>query len=189
MEISKSLFESESICLASIDHEKDPEIESKWTHDANYWRMLTLDPVRPLSPAQLKKKYEAIEKEMEEKRGMFYFTIRMRADDRLIGFVKLSWVEWTNGNADLQMGIGEAEERGKGYGWQALGLVMRYAFAELNLHRLSTVVPEYNQVALHLLQKAGFIEEVRRRQAINRDGQRWDLLHYGILRQEWEGRS
>ncbi len=189
MDISKSLYEGERICLAHIDHEKDPEIESKWTHDAAYLRMLSPEPARPLSAAKLKKQYEAIEKEMEEKRNLFYFTIRLRPDDRLIGFARLDWIEWTNGNGYLRMGIGEAEERGKGYGTEALQLLMRYAFHELNLHRLTAVVPEYNPVAVHIVQKAGFTEEVRRRQALDRDGRRWDLLHFGILRQEWQARS
>jgi RimJ/RimL family protein N-acetyltransferase len=38
---------------------------------------------------------------------------------------------------------------------------------------------------LRFFEKAGFIVEVRRRQALNRDGRRWDLLHLGLLQQEW----
>lgn len=188
MNIAESLYEGEHICLGPIDHEKDPEIEAKWTHDAAYLRMLGADPVRPLSAAQLKKKYEAIEKEQEESRNSFYFTLRMREDDRLIGFVLLTWIEWSNGNAWLRMGIGDPEARGHGYGSEALRLILRYAFAELNLHRLTVAIPEYNAAALHIARKAGFVEEVRRRQAINRDGRRWDLLQFGILRSEWEAK-
>ena len=75
-----------------------------------------------------------------------------------------------------------------GYGTEALQMLMRYAFSELNLFRLAALVPEYNQAAIHLFQKAGFIEEVRRREALNRDGRRWDLIHLGLLREEWEAR-
>ena len=182
-------YEGEHICLAPIDHEKDPEIESKWTHDAGYMRMLSLDPVRPLSAAQLKKKYEAIEKEQDEGHSSFYFTIRMREDDRLIGFIHLTWIEWSNGNGWIRMGIGDADARGHGYGSETLRLILRYAFAELNLYRLTVSIPEYNAAALHIAQKAGFVEEVRRRQAVNRDGKRWDLLSLGLLRQEWEAKN
>ena len=186
MNIADSLFEGEHICFGSIDHEKDPEIEAKWMQDANYLRMLSTDPVRPLAPAQLKKKYEAIEKEQEEGHNSYYFTIRMREEDRLIGFMQLTWIEWSNGNGWVRMGIGDPEARRKGYGFEALRLILRYAFAELNLRRLSVSIPEYNQAALSLAKKAGFVEEVRRRQALSRDGRRWDLLQLGILRQEWE---
>jgi len=66
-----------------------------------------------------------------------------------------------------------------------LRLLLRYAFDELNLYRLTAVVPEYNPIALHLFSKAEFLEEVRQRKALNRDGRRWDLLHLGILHEEW----
>ncbi len=186
MRIDESLYESERICLAPIDHEKDAEIESKWTHDAEYLRLLNLDPARPLSPAQIKKKYEVIEKEQEESKSLFHFTIRMRTDDRLIGFGQIKWIEWSNGTGVIQLGIGDPNDRLHGYGTDVVRLLLRYAFAELNLYRLSANIAEYNPVALHVFTKAGFSEEVRRRQALNRYGRRWDLISMGILHDEWE---
>lgn len=189
MKISDSLFVAESICLAPIDHEKDAEIESRWTHDAEYMRLLSLEPALPQSAAQLKKRYEKIEKEQDEKKNLFYFTMRMRADDRLIGFARLYWIEWSNAGGFVELGIGDTNDRQHGYGSQALGLLLRYTFDELNLYRLTALVPEYNPVALHLFSKVGFVEEVRRRKALNRDGRRWDLIHLGLLQDEWTGRQ
>jgi RimJ/RimL family protein N-acetyltransferase len=186
MKIDVPLFENEHICLGPIDHGVDPEIESKWTHDAGYLRMLNADTARPLSPAQLKKKYEKIEKEMEESKSVFYFTIRMRSDDRLIGFAKLYWIEWANGSGRLELGIGDEADRRQGYGTEALEMLLRYAFAELNLYRLAADIPEYNPAAARLFKKCGFVEEVRRRRALDRFGRRWDLIQMGILRGEWE---
>jgi RimJ/RimL family protein N-acetyltransferase len=186
MEIKDPLFEGKTICLAPIDHDKDPEIESKWTHDPEYLRLLDPQPIRPLSPTQVKKKYEAIEKEAEESKKLFYFTIRSRKDDRLVGFARLYWIEWTNSNAFVQLGIGDAADRGRGYGGATLQLLLHYAYTELNLFRVSAIVAEYNPVALRLFEKFGFVEEVRRRQALNRDGQRWDAIHLGNLHSEWE---
>lgn len=188
-EIQAPLFEGQLICLAPIDHENDPVIESVWTHDAEFMRMLYTEPMHPLSPTQVKKKYESIEKEMEESKNLFHFTIRLRKDDRLVGFGRLYWVEWTNGAGMLKLGIGNRSDRGQGYGSEALHLFLRYAFAELNLHRVGATIPEYNPVAQHMFAKAGFVEEVRRRQALNRDGRHWDMIHVGILREEWLSRQ
>lgn len=185
MDIKDQLFTGKLIFLAAIDHANDPQVETRWTHDSGYMRLLYSEPLRPLSPAQLKKNYEAIEKEMEG-RGLFHFTIRSRQDDRLLGFIRLFWVDWANGNGNVRLGIGDPEDRRKGYGSEALQLLMAYAFTELNLHRLSAMVAEYNQAGVDFFLKAGFLEEVRRRQAQNRDGRRWDVIHYGILRPEWE---
>jgi RimJ/RimL family protein N-acetyltransferase len=180
------------IRLGPINYEKDPAVQSKWTHDAEYLRLLDTSPARPVSPAEMKKKYEALEKEIEESKDQFYFTIRLRSDDpdqndRLVGFARLFWIEWTHGAGQVVLGIGDPSDRRKGYGSEVLNLLLRYAFAELNLFRLSAQIPAYNPGALRLFQKAGFVEEVRRRQALNRDGRFWDLIHVGLLRDEWPG--
>ncbi len=185
MELLTSLFESEKICLAPIDHEKDPEVISHWLHDAEYMRLLGPQPAIPASVALVKKQYEALEKEIEESRGLFHFTIRMRADERLIGFTRIFWIEWSNSSASLQLGIGDPADRRQGYGSEALGLLLRFAFSELNLYRLGAAVPEYNTGAARLFEKFGFAPELRLRQALNRDGRRWDMLHFGLLRDEW----
>ena len=185
--MNTQLFEGQLIRLAPHDPEKDAEIESKWTHDPEYLRLLSADPARPLSPAQIKKKYEEAAK--EKKHNEFDLAIRLLADERLIGFARLFSIEWNNGSGWLTLGIGAAEDRGQGYGAEALRLLLRYAFDELNLHRLSASTFEYNAGALRLLEKAGFSVEVRRRQAANRDGRRWDVLMLGLLREEWAGRG
>ncbi len=189
MDIQTSLYDGKHICLAPIDHESDAAIEARWTHDAEYLRLLGPEPAMPQSAFQIKKRYEKIEKEQDEKRDLFYFTIRMRADDRLIGFARLYWLIWNNGCGSVELGIGDPNDRQHGYGTEALRLLLRYAFEELNLYRLGAQVPEYNLAALRLFSKAGFVEEVRRRKALERDGRRWDLLMLGLLQDEWQAQA
>ena len=184
-DIAAQLFEGQDIRFGPIDYDKDPEVESKWTHDAEFARLYEIQPARPLSPAIVKKQYEKLEKRMEEEKNLYHFMIRAKADDRLIGKAVIAGVEWTNGNGQIRLGIGAAEDRFKGYGTQALRMLLRFAFAELNLFRVSVDVPEYNPGALALMRKFRFVEEVRRRQALERDGQRWDLLVFGLLKDEW----
>ena len=184
-DIAAQLFEGQDIRFGPIDYDKDPEVEAKWTHDAEFARLYEIEPARPLSPAIIKKQYEKLEKRMEEEKNLYHFMIRAKADDRLMGKAVIAGVEWTNGNGQIRLGIGAAEDRGKGYGAQALRMLLRFAFAELNLFRVSADVPEYNPAALALVRKFGFVEEVRRRQALERDGQRWDLLVFGLLKDEW----
>lgn len=186
LDIHAQLFEAQDIRLGPIDHDVHAGIESRWTHDAEFMRLMELKPVRPLSPAMVIKEYEAIEKKMDEEHNLFYFTIRLRADDRLIGKAVIEWIDWANGAGWVHLGIGSPEDRCKGYGSQALGLILHYAFAELNLYRVGAMLPEYNEGADRLFRKFGFMEEVRRRQALDRDGRRWDLLIFGQLRSEWE---
>ena len=44
-------------------------------------------------------------------------------------------------------------------------------------------------VAIRLYEKLGFVREGIQREALHRDGKRFDILMYAILRHEWEGRS
>jgi RimJ/RimL family protein N-acetyltransferase len=184
-DIQTQLFEGRDIRFGPIDHEKDPEIESKWTHDSDFMRMMELSPARPMSAAMVKKEYEKLEKQIQENKNLYYFTIRARDDDHLIGKAGIQWIEWANGNGFLRLGIGAAEDRCKGYGTQALRMLLRIAFAELNLFRVSAIVPEYNVIAIALLKKFGFVQEVCRRQSLERDGRRWDLYVFGLLKDEW----
>ena len=184
-DIATQLFEGQDIRFGPIDYEKDPEIESKWTHNAEFMRLYETEPARPTSAAMVKKQYEKLEKQVEESKNIYYFAIRARADDRLIGKAMLRRIEWTNGNCDIRLGIGSVDDRRKGYGSQALKMLLRFSFAELNLFRVSANVPEYNEGAIALLKRFGFVEEVRRRQSLERDGHRWDLLVFGLLKDEW----
>ncbi len=184
-DIAAQLFEGQDIRFGPIDYEKDPEIESKWTHNAEFMRLFETEPARPMSAAIVKKQYEKLEKQVDESKNMYYFAIRAKADDRLMGKAMIRRIEWTNGNCDLRLGIGSADDRRKGYGAQALKMLLRFAFAELNLFRVSANVPEYNEGAIALMKKFGFVEEVRRRQSLERDGRRWDLLVFGLLKDEW----
>ena len=178
-DIQTQLFEGKDIRFGPMDLVKDPEIESKWTHDSDFMRLMDTSPARPMSAAIIKKQYEKLEKQIDENKNLYHFMIRAKADDRLLGTAEVQRIEWANGNGFLRLGIGAAEDRGKGYGTQALRMLLRFAFAELNLFRVSAVVPEYNEAAIGLLKKFDFVQEVCRRKALERDGRRWDLYVFG----------
>jgi RimJ/RimL family protein N-acetyltransferase len=191
MSIENSLFDGKLVRLSALDYDADPPVESKWTHDPEFMRMVNpTNIVRPLSPAQVKKKYEKLEKDAAEGHTLFRFNVRTLPDEaalngRLVGLAELYGAEWNHGTGNVRFGIGSPDDRRKGYGRETLRLLLRYAFDELNLYRLSAVTVEYNLAALALLKSEGFVDEVRRRGAVERDLRRWDMLHLGLLRDEW----
>ena len=187
--VRKQLFEGNLICFAPINHEHDPEILSRWSHDVEYLRLLDTSPAYPRSTSKVKKQLEKIEKRIDEEKNLFFFMLRARSEDRLIGFAMLDWISWSNRTAWIKLGIGDIRDRQLGYGSEALAMLTRYAFNEINLHRISAAIPEYHHSALRFFQKSGFSQEVCRRQAIARDGRRWDLYLYGLLREEWLAHS
>lgn len=180
--MNQTLFDGELIYLTAPDPDKDAEVEARWTQDADYLHLLDFDPAYPLTPGQIKQRYEESRKLGERE---FWFAIRARADDRLVGFSKIGRIEWAHQIAVVQLGIGDAADRGRGLGREALRLTLSYAFNELNLHRLVAMLPEDNAAGRHLLTQATFSLDVRMRQACQRGGQRLDRLHYGLLQEEW----
>lgn len=179
--MNANLFSGRLVRLAAVDVDADPAWFARWDRDTEYGRLLDADPRRLLTARQIK---TAIEKEEAEGREMA-FAIRTLAEDQLIGFVDLDGPNWTHGDSFVGIGIGDRAYWGRGYGTDALRVLLRYAFTELNLYRLSLNVFSYNARAIRAYQKIGFAVEGRMREALRRDGQYHDLIFMGILRDEW----
>jgi len=184
MDIATSLYTGKLVRLTRIELEQDPETLAEWSQEATLARMLDETPARPLATGQIKKRLEKLEKEMDEEKNLFYFHLRPVGEEKLVGWGKIYWILWSSQIGCLQLAIGPAEEN-QGYGSEALSLLLRIAFDELNLHRLTVSLPAYNVKGIKFLEKFGFSEEVRRREVIFRDGRRWDSLQFGLLRSEW----
>ena len=178
----EDLLTGKLVRLAGPELEEISKSFAQWNRDSEYMRLLDTDPPRLHSSKAIK---EWLEKEFEKDSDMYWFAIRTLEDDRLLGDVTLSVINWGSREAFAGIAIGAREFWGKGYGTDAMQLLLRYGFIELNLWRISLNVFEFNQRALRSYEKAGFRLEGRQRQAIQREGRRWDILYMGILREEW----
>ena len=183
--MNNDLFRGKIVRLAAQEVQTMAEAYSKWSGDSEFWRLMDSGSVRPFSVKTTK---DWIEKNQEnEKPDQFSFAIRTLEDDRLIGDIGLDGIQWTHGDTFVGIGLGEREYWGKGFGTDAMQVILRYAFTELNLHRVSLNVFGYNPRAMKSYEKAGFKFEGRMRGMLHRDGRRWDIVFMGILREEWEG--
>lgn len=173
-----NLFYGESVKLTATRAE-DIQVMALWMEDSEYLRNVDTDIAMPMSEKQM-------ESEPEPNHQEAYFRLRTLEDDELIGFVSIHSIEWNNRIGVLAIGIGDASNRNRGYGTDALKLILRYAFHELNLNRVGLDVIEYNVKGIHVYEKVGFQHEGRVRAAVHRDGKTYDRLMMGILRSEWE---
>ncbi len=180
--LMNDLFTGKLVRLAAPASD-EKEVFARWSNDPEYLRNLDDDPARPRHADA----FNLVDKDSEWQR--FDFRIRTLADDTLIGFIELHEFSWNHKSAMLSVGIGEPAYRGKGYGSDAMRLILKYAFCELNLHRVGLTVFSYNTQAIRAYEKVGFVREGALRQAIHRDGRRYDLIIMGILLPEWEQRT
>jgi RimJ/RimL family protein N-acetyltransferase len=173
-------FTGKLVRLATFDLETHPQVVARWDWNSEYTRLLNDDVATLATPKQIK---EWIEKEEEENH---FFMIHSIEPDQPVGVVSLNRFNWTAGDCWVGIGLGVSEIWGKGYGYEALNLILGYAFRQLNLRRVSLNVFEYNPRAIRCYEKCGFQHEGRARSAMNRDGRRWDILFMGCMRDEWE---
>jgi len=180
----ESLLEGKLVRLVDEEPEVISKEFSRWGRDSEYQRLLNFDPAFLWSEKKWK---EAIESELgKDNPREYFFNIQTLSEKRLIGFIGLMGIEWNHGNAWVAIGLGEREDWGKGYGSDAMRLILQYAFNELNLYRLTLGFFEYNPRAQRSYEKVGFQLEGRQRQMVQRAGKRWDVLIMGILQPDWQ---
>ncbi|GIO08117.1 acetyltransferase [Brevibacillus reuszeri] len=102
-----------------------------------------------------------------------------------IGVTALIQIDLKNRNAECIIDIGAKDYWGKGYGSEALKLLLDYAFLEMNLHRVSLRVFSFNEKAIKLYERIGFQHEGISRQFLFRAGKWHDIVHMGILQEEY----
>ena len=179
----KDIFTGRLVRLSAFDPEEMSKAFPRWNLNSEYFRLLN-SSARPMQSVKAAAKW--MEKEAEEISPVnYYFSIRTLEDDKLIGEIGLDVVNWPGRDAFVGLGIGETEYWSKGYGTDVMNVLLRFAFTEINLRRVSLGVFEYNPRAIRSYEKAGFRHEGRLRHLLNREGRRWDNLFMGILREEW----
>jgi RimJ/RimL family protein N-acetyltransferase len=180
-----SNLRGEKVRLAAINPETDSATSATWSLNAEFQKFYDSRPPRPRTAKWMHGNMAASQAKDEPSAAEFSFNIRTLADDRLIGESNLELPSWPNRDAWVSIGLGLSADWGQGYGTDAMRLLLRYAFTELNLERVSLSTYGYNERAHRSYLKAGFKLEGRQREWLRRDDQRWDMVYMGILRDEW----
>jgi diamine N-acetyltransferase len=151
----------------------------RWMNDTEVRRFLGVAPF-PISRAEERQWIEGLPSRRDERQ------MAIVAEDGVhIGNLGLMNFDWTNRHAELGILIGEREYWDKGYGAEAIRLLLGLAFRDMNLNCVWLRVFEYNLRGIRCYEKVGFIHEGRERQRMYRDGRFWDCIRMGMLRDEF----
>jgi RimJ/RimL family protein N-acetyltransferase len=104
--------------------------------------------------------------------------------ERPVGFVRLYQINLVERFAFLETAVADVRSMRRGWGIAASRLLLSYAMDVLDLQRVEAKVYAYNVLSINSLVRNGFVREGCLRQARDYDGRRWDLLVFGILREE-----
>ena len=173
-----SKITGERLYLSPINVE-DAELYTKWLNDpavavplGQYWKLISL--------ANEKKALEELTSEGHN------YAIILKDGDQLIGNMGLFDIDHLSRSATLGLFIGDEENRGKGYGTEAIRLLLGFGFNTLNLHNVMLHCDSDNLQGIACYNKVGFREFGRRRSCTFKNGRYIDKVHMDILSTEFE---
>ncbi len=171
-------LESERLYLAPLCMD-DAETYCKWINDPS-----TSDGLdKTVDVMTLEDEKEWLEKVI--KSGSYNFSIVKKDSDTLIGNCTLFKVDNINQSAEVGIMIGEETERNKGYGKEAIKMLLKYGFEELNLHTINIGAFSFNERAIKCYKSIGFKEVGRMRECRYHLGTWHDLVLMDMLRDEF----
>lgn len=157
----------------------DSSLLYQWINDRE--QVLFNAAYKPVTETQHQAWFESI----QQRKDLVIFGIRLLETDHLIGSCQLHSINFVNRTAELQIRLGSPDDRGKGYGTEAVRLLLQFAFTDLNLNRIHLRVFAGNTRAIGVYEKCGFLREGILRQGAYVDGRYVDVVVMGILRDEY----
>jgi RimJ/RimL family protein N-acetyltransferase len=154
-------------------HELNQQVELVLAGDG-HWR-----------PTPLAARERSFEKRLDDPDGSWFV---IEADGRVIGDIELHSRDRRSGVAALGVAIYDRDYLGRGYGREAIGLLLGWAFEIQNYRRIWLTTWATNERALRCYRALGFVEEGRQRRHIFVGGEYVDVVAMGLLRDEWRAR-
>lgn len=132
------MLTGEKVILRPISFE-DWEKTVKWRNDLEI-KTSTMSHPFPITSEQEQEWYKRKLNSLDN--STIIFTIITASHNETIGFIHLNEINWLNRNCYFGIVIGDRDSWGKGYGKEAVGLIIEYGFKNLNLHKIYCYVLE-----------------------------------------------
>lgn len=164
------MIAGEHVILRAFERE-DAERCYRWMNDPNIVRTL-----KSRYPIAFQNEIEWLDSAMHASATERHFAIERKDDRTHIGNASIHDIEWISRTAAFGLFIGEPSAWNRGFGSDAIGTLVRFAFDEMNLRKLRINVFEYNERAKHVLLAHGFVQEGRLQREFFREGTYHDIV-------------
>jgi RimJ/RimL family protein N-acetyltransferase len=118
--------------------------------------------------------------------GEARFAIETKDEQVHIGMCGLHRATPEDRHCELGIMIGDKSYWNGGYGTDAMLTVLRFAFDQMNLHKVALGVFDFNERAQTVYRRCGFVEEGRAREEVFKNGRYIDVVRMSVLRREFE---
>jgi RimJ/RimL family protein N-acetyltransferase len=166
------------VCLRPLARE-DLIYLQKWLEDAEIRGLI--GEVGSMSKAESEKFLEKVRGDTERA----WFMVVVKENNKVIGEAGLLRMDRAWRTTDISIIIWEREEWGKGYGTEAVLLLLDHAFRHLDFHRAAVGVVGFNERALRFWEKVGFRKEGVQRDGYYYEGKYHDFVLMSILDDEF----
>ncbi len=165
----KGFLCGERVYLRPVEHQDLAWIR-KWANDPEIRRLT--GEVTPMTSGGAERFFEKVQNNEDR----IWFIIALGENDAPIGEAGLLRMFPAWRTTDLSIIIGEKDAWGKGYGTEAIRLLLDYAFGYLNFHRVAVGVVGFNERALCFYEKIGF-----KREGVQQDGYFYDHAYHDFV--------
>ncbi len=136
----------------------------------------------PVGADQRKTRLEEMVK--QDPMGDSYFLLMQTPEGEVVGNINTHSISRFSGNFSYGIGV-VPDHWGKGYASEALQLLLHFYFSELGFQKCNGHAYAFNENSIRLHERFGFVLEGRIRREHYAGGQYWDVLHFGITREEF----
>lgn len=174
------MFKGKKVKLRALTME---DVEPAYQHMNDPEVLLNLSPGIPY-PITYEREKQWFESQIAMK-DTYNFAIEDIETGLYIGGCGINKVDWMNRVATVGIYIGDEDFRGKGYGTEAMELLVDFIFNQMNINRIQLFVFSFNERAIRSYKKVGFVEEGRLKQSVFRNGRYYDEIIMSILRENY----
>jgi diamine N-acetyltransferase len=161
------------------------ELYAKWVNLPS-GRIYSRVPL-PQRVSQLKKLFEPLSENIVQ--SNIYLEIYHTKDQKSIGIVCLSDIDWLNRKAKVSINIGDPEYWGKGLAVEILKLLFDYAFEDLNLHKLYAEIYTPDVRSKRVCEKLLLSHEATLKEEVYIDGKYFDIEIFCVYKSKWLNRN
>ena len=173
-------LQGKQVYLAVMEREECKKVWEDFEYDFN-------NPVEPLNIGHSVEKADEWFDEIQKMQGKDNVRLGIFLNDgTIIGDVALQGIDEANRSCSIGMGIAKIENRNKGFGYEAMQLIIAHGFNNMGLERITGNTLEINTGSIKLMEKSGFVQEGRERKAIYFAGKKHDRLNYALLVEDYK---
>lgn len=173
----------QKVALRALEKEDLKKVH-QWKNDSEFMKYDRFAPEYVQSFVELEKEYQ---KQLEGEQKNWKTYIILKKPKEAIGMVSYRYWGKKARTADIGIGLGEKKYWGKGYGTEALRLILDVVFNQMDFHKAELTTLAENERALKCFKKYGFKVEGRFREEVYFDGKYHDLIQMGLLKNEYKG--